>query len=468
MFSTTPSANAPRRFRRADLPRITFESIAPGKPFQTLGQTILPIRLDHGRFHVLGFRVGNLAYCTDVSHIPDASWPLLEDLDVLILDTLRVEKHPTHFCLEESLAVIERLKPKRTFLTHLSHGLDHWTHRGDLAPSRSFGLRWALAGVLVPRSRSICLSIPRSLADSPGTGKRTCCNGGMSLKMWIAPSSKPSFRHSTSISSTPWSLALSVKGPHRHRLPTRSDPSMSFASPRPTASGSPGATSPRSARGALRRARSRSCSLRVARDPARLRRTEGNLPDRPRSRPRACSRSTPRRSSRWADATASRCPLYVMTSPENHEATARFFDDHQQLRARPRPASSSRGRCRRSTANRPGPPRREGTGSPSAPTVTAERWPPWRRPGPDGEPSCLDEMRERGIRTLFYFQVDNPLVKIADPAFLGLPSPGRGRDVIQGDREARARREAGSRRPVDGRPQVIEYSDLPRRAGRAP
>jgi phosphoribosyl 1,2-cyclic phosphate phosphodiesterase len=85
----------------------------------------MPIRLEHGKLPVLGFRVGALAYCTDVSRIPDESWPLLEGLDVLILDALRYEKHPTHFSLSEALAVVEAVKPQRTFLTHLSHGFDH-------------------------------------------------------------------------------------------------------------------------------------------------------------------------------------------------------------------------------------------------------------------------------------------------------------------------------------------------------
>ena len=74
---------------------------------------------------MLGFRVGDLAYCTDVSQIPEESWPLLQGLDILILDALRYEPHPTHFNLEQALAVVERLRPRRTFLTHLSHSFDH-------------------------------------------------------------------------------------------------------------------------------------------------------------------------------------------------------------------------------------------------------------------------------------------------------------------------------------------------------
>jgi phosphoribosyl 1,2-cyclic phosphate phosphodiesterase len=107
------------------VPKLEFNTVGPGVAFEVLGQKILPIRLEHGRLPVLGFRVGPVAYCTDVSRIPDESRPLLEGLDVLILDALRFEPHPTHFSLGEALAVIESLKPKRTLLTHLSHSFDH-------------------------------------------------------------------------------------------------------------------------------------------------------------------------------------------------------------------------------------------------------------------------------------------------------------------------------------------------------
>jgi phosphoribosyl 1,2-cyclic phosphate phosphodiesterase len=109
------------------VPKIHFVRVRPGVTFEVLGQQILPIRLQHGPSSVLGFRVGNLAYCTDVNRIPDESWRLLEDLDTLVLDALRFEPHPTHFSLQEALAVIERLKPRQTLFTHLSHGFDHAT-----------------------------------------------------------------------------------------------------------------------------------------------------------------------------------------------------------------------------------------------------------------------------------------------------------------------------------------------------
>jgi phosphoribosyl 1,2-cyclic phosphate phosphodiesterase len=107
------------------LPALQFHRIGE-QPFEVLGQRVTPIPLIHGRFHVLGFRVGDLAYCTDVNEIPARSWPLLEGLDTLILDCLKPgPAHPSHFGLDQALEVVERLRPKRTLLTHLSHTMDY-------------------------------------------------------------------------------------------------------------------------------------------------------------------------------------------------------------------------------------------------------------------------------------------------------------------------------------------------------
>jgi phosphoribosyl 1,2-cyclic phosphate phosphodiesterase len=106
------------------LPRLEFRRIDT-QPFEVLGETVIPIPLQHHRFHVLGFRIGDLAYCTDVNAIPESSFPLLEGLDTLILDALRpAPPHISHFTLPESLAAIERIKPKRAYLTHMSHEMD--------------------------------------------------------------------------------------------------------------------------------------------------------------------------------------------------------------------------------------------------------------------------------------------------------------------------------------------------------
>src|SRR5688572_21678119 len=78
------------------LPKLEFRRITTA-PFDVLGQRVTPVPLNHGRFDVLGFRFGDVAYCTDVNDIPDASWPLLEGLDVLVIDALRPGRsHPAH------------------------------------------------------------------------------------------------------------------------------------------------------------------------------------------------------------------------------------------------------------------------------------------------------------------------------------------------------------------------------------
>lgn len=106
------------------LPKLEFRRISES-PFSTLGETITPIPMEHGHFSVLGFRVRNMAYCTDVSHIPESSMKLLQNLDTLVLDALRETPHPAHFNLEQALKVVEKLKPRQTFFTHLSHEMDH-------------------------------------------------------------------------------------------------------------------------------------------------------------------------------------------------------------------------------------------------------------------------------------------------------------------------------------------------------
>jgi len=96
-------------------------------PFDLFGEGIVPVPIKHGPWDIVGYRVGGLAYLTDCSGIPDESRPLLADLDVLVIDALRHKPHPTHFSLEEALAEIAALKPRRAFLTHMCHDIEHET-----------------------------------------------------------------------------------------------------------------------------------------------------------------------------------------------------------------------------------------------------------------------------------------------------------------------------------------------------
>jgi phosphoribosyl 1,2-cyclic phosphate phosphodiesterase len=93
--------------------------------FEVDGVHIVPVPVWHGDLAVLGFRMGRFAYVTDVSRIPEESWSLLEGVETLILGALRDEPHPTHFTVAEALQAIERIAPRRAWLTHMTHELGH-------------------------------------------------------------------------------------------------------------------------------------------------------------------------------------------------------------------------------------------------------------------------------------------------------------------------------------------------------
>ncbi|WP_224814165.1 MBL fold metallo-hydrolase [Hasllibacter sp. MH4015] len=89
--------------------------------------TFTPVEVTHGTIDALGFRIGDVAYLPDVSDIPEAAWPMFEGLDIWILDALRRAPHPSHSHLDNSLAWIERAKPRRAVLTNMHNDLDYAT-----------------------------------------------------------------------------------------------------------------------------------------------------------------------------------------------------------------------------------------------------------------------------------------------------------------------------------------------------
>ena len=104
-FSYSFKAEAQRTCRWAMCRSMVFNRISEGR-FDVLGQRVVPIPLIHAQFNVFGFRIDDVAYCTDVSKIPPESWPRLEGLKVLVLDALRPKPHPGHFSLDQALEVI--------------------------------------------------------------------------------------------------------------------------------------------------------------------------------------------------------------------------------------------------------------------------------------------------------------------------------------------------------------------------
>jgi phosphoribosyl 1,2-cyclic phosphate phosphodiesterase len=116
------------------IPKLSFARI-DNAPFNVLSQVVTPIPLIHAHFDVMGFRIGDVAYCTDVSQVPRDSWPRLEGLRVLVLDALRFKPHPAHFGLEQALDVIRQFRPERAYLTHMSHEMEHETVNHMLPPN---------------------------------------------------------------------------------------------------------------------------------------------------------------------------------------------------------------------------------------------------------------------------------------------------------------------------------------------
>jgi riboflavin kinase/FMN adenylyltransferase len=107
----------------SSIPSVTLREAK--EPFELLGITFAPIPLRHGDMEVLGFRFGRAAYLTDFSSLPDSSLALLNDLDELIIDALRDIPHPMHQTVDQALALIKKLNPRRAWFTHIAHDLAH-------------------------------------------------------------------------------------------------------------------------------------------------------------------------------------------------------------------------------------------------------------------------------------------------------------------------------------------------------
>jgi len=136
LYADEPTANTIERifeytFRKENKyptsARVHMHRLAdkPDVKVALFGATFLRVPVMHGRQRIAGYRFGAAAYLTDMSDIPEESYPLLQGLDILVLDALRREPHPTHSHLENSVALVEKIAPRRAYFTHISHDLDH-------------------------------------------------------------------------------------------------------------------------------------------------------------------------------------------------------------------------------------------------------------------------------------------------------------------------------------------------------
>lgn len=123
-----------------------------GDQTHLFGINFLRVPLLHGELKTVGFRFGAAAYLTDMSDIPESSFALLEDLDVLILDALRLTPHPSHSHVARSLEFVEKIRPKRAFFTHMSHEILH----AEVEQSLPETVRLAYDGLRIPFEGAPC------------------------------------------------------------------------------------------------------------------------------------------------------------------------------------------------------------------------------------------------------------------------------------------------------------------------
>ena len=125
VFGYTFRTEAEGRYPTSARVRIHELPTEPGAGIELFGATFQRIPVIHGREIITGYRFGSAAYLTDMSDIPAESLPFLQDLDILILDALRPQPHPSHSHLSKSVDFVTQLKPRRAFFTHMSHELEH-------------------------------------------------------------------------------------------------------------------------------------------------------------------------------------------------------------------------------------------------------------------------------------------------------------------------------------------------------
>jgi phosphoribosyl 1,2-cyclic phosphate phosphodiesterase len=131
--SATTLAETTSRFRyafraEADPSGVSHPLLVPTViegEFEVGGRVIVPLPVLHGPFPVTGFRIGNLAYVTDVSTIPDETFELMRGVETLVISALREEPHPTHLTFDQAIEISAKLGAKQVWFTHLAHGLPH-------------------------------------------------------------------------------------------------------------------------------------------------------------------------------------------------------------------------------------------------------------------------------------------------------------------------------------------------------
>ncbi len=105
------------------VPTFAIQEIEAGKAFDVAGVEVMPLRVEHGKLPIIGFRIGRLGYVTDCKTMPQATIDALRGVDTLVINALRHKEHPTHLSLSQAIDIIRQINPRQTYLTHLSHDM---------------------------------------------------------------------------------------------------------------------------------------------------------------------------------------------------------------------------------------------------------------------------------------------------------------------------------------------------------
>lgn len=133
----------------ASPPKLTINQINAYEKFNLFGLEILPLQILHGNLEILGFRFNNFAYLTDCSYIPEETRKHLDNLEVLIIDGLRERPHKTHFTQEQAIKEIEKISPQKSYLTHISHEVDHHEANKKIASLSKLDIELAYDQLLI-------------------------------------------------------------------------------------------------------------------------------------------------------------------------------------------------------------------------------------------------------------------------------------------------------------------------------
>ncbi|MCQ2112276.1 MAG: MBL fold metallo-hydrolase [Bacteroidaceae bacterium] len=140
LMQRIPYCFTPPEKRYPGVPAISLEHMEPHVPVKVGSIEVVPIRIMHGKLPIVGFRIGNLAYITDMKSMPDEEWNYLEDVDILIVNALHHKSHPSHQTVEDAIAFAQKVGARETYFIHMSHYvLPHEVEEKLLPPHIHFG-----------------------------------------------------------------------------------------------------------------------------------------------------------------------------------------------------------------------------------------------------------------------------------------------------------------------------------------